>query len=113
MIGLILGLLINGLIIIAFLNINKFNAQKVKLSMVSLLSTIIVAVVPTIGYRFDNSLGKYYFGFPADMVVYHGGLLFSSVSFGFLFNFFFFYWMYKLIIKIGVALWQSIFKFLI
>lgn len=104
LISLIFGLLINGVVIVAFLNINKFNAQKVKLSTLSLLSTIIVAVVPSIGYRFDKSFGAYYFGFPADILVYHGGLQFSLVSFGLLFNFFFFYWMFKLIIKIGVLI---------
>ena len=68
---MIIGLLINVLAIVAFLIFNKFNAKKVKLSIVSLL-------------------------------VYHGGMLFSVVSFGLLFNFFFFYWMFKLIVKLGV-----------
>ncbi|OCA83434.1 hypothetical protein [Bacillus sp. FJAT-27986] len=104
MIDLIIGLLINGLVIVAFLNNNKFNAQKLKLSIVSLISTIIVVVVPTLGYRFDKSIGDYYFGFPADILVYHGGMLFSLVSFGFLFNFFFFYWVFKLIVKLGVLI---------
>ena len=104
LISLIFGLLINGFVIIAFLTINKFNAQKVTLSTLSLLSTIIVAVVPSIGYRFDKSFGAYYFGFPADTLVCHGGWHFSLVSFGLLFNFFFFYWMFKLIIKIGVLI---------
>ena len=103
-IDLIIGLIINGLVIVAFLNINKFNAQKVKLSIVSLISTIIVAVFPNIGYRFDKSFGAYYFGFPADILVYHGGTLLSFVSFGFVFNFFFFYWIFKLIIKIRVLI---------
>ena len=107
LISLIFGLLINGYVIIAFLTINKFNAQKVTLSTLSLLSTIIVAVVPSIGYRFDKSFGAYYFGFPADILAYHGGWQFSLVSFGLLFNFFFFYWMFKLIIKIGFLIRPS------
>jgi hypothetical protein len=104
MIDLVIGLLVNGLVIVAFLNINKFNAHKVKLSIVSLISTVIVAIVPTIGYRFYESLGNHYIGFPADILVYHGGMLFSLVSFGFLFNFFCFYWIFKLIVKLGVLI---------
>ena len=102
MIDLIVGLLINGLAIVAFLILNKFNAKKVKLSIVSFISTIIFAVVPSVGHRFEKSFGDYYFGFPADILVYHGGMLFSVISFGLLFNFFFFYWMFKLIVKLGV-----------
>ena len=104
MIDLILGLLINILVIYAFLHINKLNAQKIRLSIASLISTIIVAVIPGLGYRFDKSLGDYYFGFPADVLVYHGGMLFSFGSFGFLFNFFFIYWMYKLLVKLTVLI---------
>ncbi|MCE4048677.1 hypothetical protein [Bacillus sp. Au-Bac7] len=99
MIDLIIGLLINGLAIVAFLILNKFNAKKVKLSIVSFISTIIFAVVPSVGHRFEKSFGDYYFGFPADIPVYHGGMLFSVISFGLLFNF---YWMFKLIVKLGV-----------
>lgn len=106
MINSIIGLLINVLFIIAFLNINKFNAQKVNLSIGSLISTIIISVIPSLGYRFDKSFGDYYFGFPADVLIYHGDMRFSVVSFGFLFNYFFFYWMFKLIVKSGDLLRQ-------
>ncbi len=107
MIDMVVGLLINMLAIVAFLNINKFTAQKAKLTLVSLISTIIVAVVPGIGYRFDKSLGYYSFGFPADVLVYHGEMLYSVISFGLLANFFFFYWMFKLIVKLGVLISAS------
>ena len=100
MFDLIIGLLVNVLAIFVFLNYTKFNASKIKLSIVSLIATISIAVVPGLGYRFDKS-GDYYFGFPADVLVYHGGILFSVVSFGFFFNFFFFYWMFKPIVKLG------------
>ena len=102
MISLIVGLLINILAIYAFLSIEKFHAQKIKLSILSAVTTIIVAIVPGFGYRFDKSIGDYYFGYPADVFVYHGGMTFSIGSFGLLFNFFLIYWMYKLLSKLAL-----------
>ncbi|TDL60087.1 hypothetical protein E2R56_31445 [Rhodococcus qingshengii] len=99
-INLLLGLVVNGLVIAVLLNINKMNSQKIKLSILSLISTIIIAIIPILGYRVDNDFGHYYFGFPADALVYRGGWLFTFASFGLIFNFFFFYWIFKLILKI-------------
>ena len=103
-IDLITGLLINSLAIYAFLLIKKFNAQKIKLSIVSAITTIIVAIVPGFGYRFDKSIGDYYFGYPADVFVYHGGMTFSIGSFGLLFNFFLIYWLYKVLSKLTLLM---------
>ena len=101
---LIIGLLINSLAIYAFLSIKKFNAQKIKLSILSAITTIIVAIVPGLGYQIDKSLGDYYFGYPADVIVYHGKMTFSLGSFGLLFNFFLIYWIYKLLSKLAMLM---------
>ena len=96
---LIIGLLINSLLIYTFLHINKFNLEKVKLTIISTIATIITAVIPALGY--EQRMGVHYFGFPADILAYSGDMLFSFVSFGLLFNFFFFYWLFKLISWVG------------
>lgn len=96
---LIIGLLVNSLLIYTFLHINKFNPKKVKLTIISTIATIITAVIPALGY--EQRMGSYYFGYPADILAYHGDMLVSFVSFGLLFNFFFFYWLFKLISWVG------------
>lgn len=73
------------------------NKLKVKITILSSIVTIIVAILPGIGYRVDNN--NYIFGFPADALYYEGDWLFSLGSFGLAFNFFFFYWTFKLINK--------------
>lgn len=96
---LLMGFLVHGIIIAVLLNIKKMNSQKVKLSILSLISSIIIAVIPYLGYRLDNDFGYYYFGFPADVLVYLGGTFVTLESLGLVFNFFFFYWIFKLIYK--------------
>ena len=101
---MIMRLLINCLVIYAFLSIKKFNAQKIKLSIISSITIIVVAIIPGLGYRIDKSSGDYYFGYPVDVIVYHGGMMFSLGSFGLLFNFFFIYWFYKLLSKLAMLM---------
>lgn len=100
--ALLMGFLFNALIIAVLLNIKKMNSQKVKLTILSFISLIIIPIILDLGYRLDNDFGYYYFGFPADALVYRGGSLISLESFGLVFNFFFFYWIFKLIHKFWI-----------
>ncbi|QBP41960.1 hypothetical protein [Paenisporosarcina antarctica] len=103
-IAFLLGVGFNALIIIVLLSLNgKINYHKIRLSILSLISTIIFTIIPTIGYRVDKDLGDYHFGFPAEGLVYRGGLDLTVSSFGLIFNFFFFYWIFKLIL----VLWKA------
>ncbi|MFC5735446.1 hypothetical protein [Cytobacillus gottheilii] len=101
---LLIGFLVNGLIIAILLNIKKMNSQKVKLTILSIIFIPIIAIIPDLGYRMDNDFGYYYFGFPADALVYRGGSLYTLESLGLAFNFFFFYWILKLIYKSWILL---------
>jgi len=76
---------------------NKMNSTKKKLYLLSLISTVIFAFIPTGGYQVDSN-GYLYFGFPAESFVYRGGLVCTFSSFGLLFNFFLFYWFFKLLL---------------
>jgi len=97
LLSLLLGLFFNVILIVVLLNIKKMNKLKVKVTILSSIATIIVAMIPGIGYRVENN--NYIFGFPADALYYEGDWLFSFASFGLVFNFFFFYWTFKLINK--------------
>ncbi|TRZ39469.1 hypothetical protein CEQ21_00380 [Niallia circulans] len=96
--SLILGLFFNVILIVVLLNIKKMNIQKVKFAILSSIATVIVAIIPIIGYRVDNN-NVFTLGFPADAFYYEGDWMFSIASFGLVFNFFFFYWIFKLINK--------------
>ena len=105
----------NALIILVLLSLNgKINRYKAWLSILSLITTIFVIFIPTIGFRVDKGLGIYYFGFPAEGFIYHGGWNLTFSSLGFIFNFFFFYWLYKLVQKlwnwINKVTWIKILK---
>ncbi|WP_291759570.1 hypothetical protein [Lysinibacillus sp. UBA5990] len=76
---------------------NKMNSSKKKVYLLSLISTVIFAFIPTGGYQVDSN-GYLYFGFPAESFVYRGGLVFTFSSLGLLFNFFLFYWFFKLLL---------------
>jgi hypothetical protein len=103
-VNFLIGLGFNGLLIFVLLSLNnKMNSHKKRLSLLSLISTIIFAIIPTIGFKVDNDLGYYYFGFPAEGLVYRGGWVLTFSSLGLIFNFFFFYCVFKLILK----LWKT------
>jgi len=90
------------LVIAIFLNRkNKMDSKKVVLCLLSLLTIILISLTPNIGYRIDSNFGYVYVGFPAEMLVYRGDWVLTFTSFGLIFNFFFFYWSYKLILKIS------------
>lgn len=94
-----------GLIVLVFVFVltrllspkNKMNSTKKNLYLLSLISTVIFAFIPTGGYQVDSN-GYLYFGFPAESFVYRGGLVFTFSSLGLLFNFFLFYWFFKLLL---------------
>lgn len=98
---LIIGIGFNALIILVLLSLKgKIDLQKKRLSILSLISTIIFTIIPTIGYRADKDSSSYYFGFPADGFFYRDGGDLTIASLGLSFNFFFYYWIFKLIWKI-------------
>jgi hypothetical protein len=80
-----------GLIVLVLASLlspkNKMNSAKKKLFLLSFISTIIFAFLPTVGYQVDSD-GNNRFGFPAEGVVYRGGSAFTYSSLGLLFNFF-------------------------
>ncbi|WP_369435990.1 hypothetical protein [Lysinibacillus fusiformis] len=95
---LLFGLIVLVLVLVSLLSPkNKITSTKKKLYILSLISTVIFALIPTIGYQVDSN-GYHYFGFPAEGFVYRGGLVFSFSSLGLLFNFFLFYWFFKLLL---------------
>lgn len=96
---------LNALIIMALLSLNgKINRHKKWLSIFSLISTIIFSFIPTIVNRVDKDLWEDHLGLPAESFLYRGGWDLNFSSFGFIFNFFFFYWVFKLILKLRKAL---------
>jgi hypothetical protein len=81
----------------------KMDSTKKKLYFISLIFAIIFAFIPTIGINNGRFL---HFGIPAENFAYRGGWIFSFNPLGFLFNFFVFYWLLKLIKK----MWGSLSK---
>lgn len=94
-------LLLFGLIVLVLVSSfspkNKMSSSKKKLYLLSLISTVVFALIPTIGYQVDSN-GYHYFGFPAEGFVYRGGWVFTFSSLGLFFNFFLFYWFFKLLL---------------
>ncbi len=94
-------LLLFGLIVLVLVSLlspkNKMTSTKKKLYILSLISTVIFAFIPAVGYQVDNN-GYHHFGFPAESFVNRGGWVFTFSSFGLLLNFFLFYWFFKLLI---------------
>ena len=94
-------LLLSGLIVLVVVSLlspkNKMTSTKKKLYLLSLISTVIFALIPTIGYKVDSN-GYHYFGFPAEGFVYGGGWVSTLSYLRLLFNFFFFYWFFKLLL---------------
>ena len=106
-------LLLFGLIVLVLVSLlnrkNKMTSTKKKLYLLSLISTVIFALIPTIGYQVDSN-GYHYFGFPAEGFVYRGGWVFTFSSLGLIFNFFLFYWFFKLLLYLWRALTMPVKK---
>ncbi|MED3554301.1 hypothetical protein [Cytobacillus praedii] len=100
-------LLLFGLIILVLVSLlsakNKMIPIKKMLYLSSLISTVILALISTIGYQVDSN-GYQYFGFPAEDFVYRGGGVFTFSSLGLFFNFFLSYCFFKLLLKLWKAL---------
>jgi hypothetical protein len=105
-------LLLFGLIVLVLVSLlspkNKMTSTKKKLYLLSLISTVVFALIPTIGYQVDSN-GYHYFGFPAEGFVYRGGV-FTFSSLGLFFNFFLFYCFFKLLLKLWKALTVAVKK---
>ena len=95
----LIALAFNVLIIAIFLNSkDKMDTRKKGLCLLSLLAMILTSTIPTIGYRVDSNFEvstKF-----AEMLVYRGDWVLTFASLGLIFNFFFYYWCFKLILKI-------------
>jgi hypothetical protein len=106
-------LLLFGLIVLVLVSLlspkNKMTSTKKKLYLLSLISTVVFALIPTIGYQVDSN-GYHYFGFPAEGFVYRGGGVFIFSSLGLFFNFFLFYCFFKLLLKLWKALTVAVKK---
>ncbi|MEH7159355.1 hypothetical protein [Neobacillus drentensis] len=99
------GISMNALIIMALLSLyGKINRDKKWLSILSLISTIIFSFIPTIDNQVDKDLWEYHLGFPAEGFVYRDGWDLTFSSLGFIYNFFFFNWVFKIILKLKKAL---------
>ncbi|PGZ97394.1 hypothetical protein COE51_13930 [Bacillus pseudomycoides] len=81
----------------------KVDSTKKKLYFLSLFFAIVFAFIPTIG---QNDVDFFHFGIPAENFIYYGRWDFWFNPLGFFFNFFLFYWVFKLILKI----WRSLSK---
>ncbi|RAS90856.1 hypothetical protein A3863_07695 (plasmid) [Priestia endophytica] len=67
----------------------------------SFIATIIFSFTPKIGIRVANEVFQtYYFGFPTQWLGYHEGGQFSFQVFNLLFNFFVFYFLFRIVMKI-------------
>ncbi|MGF9967113.1 hypothetical protein [Bacillus rhizoplanae] len=82
----------------------KMDSTKKKLYFTSLIFTIVFAFIPTTG---PNNGTFLYFGIPAENFFYPGGWVLRFNPLGFVFNFFVFYWFFKLALKIWVFLSQK------
>ncbi|WP_316568751.1 hypothetical protein [Neobacillus sp. YIM B06451] len=106
-------LLLIGLIVLVFFSLlspkNKMTSTKKNLYLFSLFSTIIFALLPKIGYHVHSN-GIIYFGFPAEAFEYHGVGVSTFKPLGLIFNFFLFYWFFKLLLKLWQALTLSVKK---
>lgn len=72
----------------------KMDSTKKKLYFISLIFAFVSAFIPTTGLSNKRDL---HFGVPAETIEYHGGWIFSFNLLDFLFNFFVFYWVLRLI----------------
>ncbi|CAG9613520.1 hypothetical protein BACCIP111899_02735 [Bacillus rhizoplanae] len=82
----------------------RMGSTKNKLYFLSLIFAIVFAFIPTTGP--DNGSGGsfLYFGIPAQNFSYFGKGMLGFNPLGFVFNFFVFYWFFKLILKVWVFL---------
>ncbi|MFD0770080.1 hypothetical protein ACFQZ1_14970 [Bacillus sp. CGMCC 1.60114] len=79
----------------------KMDPTKKKLYFISLIFAIVFAFIPTTGQNDGDFL---HFGIPAEDFIYFGGWEFWFNPLGFFFNFFVFYWFFKLTLKVWVFL---------
>ncbi|AIE81188.1 group-specific protein [Bacillus cereus] len=76
----------------------RMDTKKKKLYVVSLIFAIICSFISTTG---ENKGDFLYFGVPAETFVYYGGWEISFHPLGFFLNFILFYWVLKLLLKLG------------
>ncbi|WP_243525061.1 hypothetical protein [Bacillus pseudomycoides] len=75
----------------------KMDSTKKKLYFISLIFATIFAFIPTTGPSDGEFL---YFGIPAENFTYFGRGMLGFNPLGFFFNFFVFYWFFKITLKI-------------
>ncbi|MFS0634813.1 hypothetical protein AB1K84_02815 [Mesobacillus foraminis] len=100
--GIFSILFLIGLVVLALINIfstkYKMKSSKKKLHLLSLISAILFAFIPGIGYRITN--GTHYIGYPAEIIDYHGEWIAGVNMFGIFFNYFFYYLLFAGVRKI-------------
>lgn len=85
-----------GFIAITIYGILNAKANK-KLYTISLILTVLLTLIPINGNP-SGPLTYYYFGFPVQILDYHGGLNISFNPIGYLFNFYVFYWLFRFLV---------------
>ncbi|HDR8185415.1 TPA: hypothetical protein QC116_004878 [Bacillus thuringiensis] len=83
------------------------DSNKKKLYVISLIFAIICSFIPTTG---ENNSDFLYFGIPAENFIYYGGWEISFNPLAFFFNFILFYWILKLLLKLGESFGRKVKK---
>ncbi|WP_416825334.1 hypothetical protein [Ectobacillus polymachus] len=78
----------------------RMDSAKRKLCFISLIFAIVFVFIPTTGLNNGNNGEFLYLGIPAENFFYAGGWMLRFNPLGFIFNFFVFYWFFKIILKI-------------
>ncbi|MED0872497.1 hypothetical protein [Bacillus mobilis] len=105
--GILFFLVVVCFIIIHVLTHRRMNGLKKRLYFVSLTLTSIGAFIPISG---ENEPDFLYFGVPAETFVYYGGWECWFNPLGFFFNFILFYWILKLLFKLGESFSREVKK---
>lgn len=87
----------------------KLSRKKVY-SLLSIITVVILSLIPGLGLFADNEFSKphYLFGYPAKWFGYSGDFLFSFQVFNLLFNFALFYFVYAILDKLRKVLWENL-----
>lgn len=105
--GILFFLVVVCFIIIHVLTHRRMNGLKKRLYFVSLTLTSIGAFIPISG---ENEPDFLYFGVSAETFVYYGGWECWFNPLGFFFNFILFYWILKLLFKLGESFSREVKK---
>ncbi|WP_078555280.1 hypothetical protein [Bacillus alkalicellulosilyticus] len=97
MVGVASMILLLVIIVLTIHFIRKAKSHKT-IRWMSFIFTITLGAIPTTEHL--GILNKVQFGFPAEVISFYGRFNISLNLFGYIFNFFFFYWILRLIVKV-------------